>query len=261
MAHNTRIRTPGGWTGDLLPTEMEQFDLLQHRAMSKRGGAWAPSSQIEIAGSQGLEITGPSRFDNVIQLELASGVAVELSDLIVEREHLTATGRGYGFEMRQLTYSLGFLSGFPAGDLDVPTLVQTEAAESPSFTPRWWIPLSLPVGSVITSLSMTLSADYSEHLLDGALPRSMPRLAMVQAAHDVRVLGDPTMAFDTSTTMTAYQTTHDVVLTTFPASTFDGTEIWWAVIDGEYGENAATGLAITSVRTVSTPVSHDEFLI
>jgi hypothetical protein len=256
MAHNTRIRTSGNWVDELPPSDCLLLDTLQFQALSKRGGAWAPTSPIEIAGSQGLEVTGPSWFDQVTGLDLASAVPITYGSYTIEREHLSSPGCGRDFAVRGIIFGLD--SGIFIGSLDAPVLVQTVADVVPTTTPRWWIHLALPVGCVLTKLSVTLRAAFA-HNADDALPATMPRIALSRVAHDSPNYGwGDTPTFDSSDTMEAYRAPHTIELTDIPSGTYDGTQIWRAVIDGEYGVGSKPGLYVSSVRTTVTQTAHDE---
>jgi len=255
MAHNNRVRAPGAWTGTLLWSELDQLDNLQSQALSKRGGAWAPSSSIEIGGAQGLEITGPSHFDQVMGVQLASAQRVNYGSYSVEREHSVIASAGYGFAVRDI--DLGLLNPVFTGR-EQPALVQTIADVAPTSTPRRWVPLPLPVGCVITKLAITLSASRA-HAFDDALPQTMPQLTLRRGSGDNGTATAGTASVDPSATMLAYRAMHDVVVTTFTSPTFDGTQLWWAVIEGEYGIGAMPDLYISSVRTTVTQTAHDEF--
>lgn len=60
MAHFARVRILGGWAGitTLLGSEMEALDLAHYKSINgDEGGAWMPSSAIEIGGS-GVDMGG-----------------------------------------------------------------------------------------------------------------------------------------------------------------------------------------------------------
>ena len=73
MSHNSRIRTPGTWTGSFLPSEFTTLDANLAAAVNgDDGGVWAPSSLLTIGGL-GLSVTGPTYFGQLDSLTMSSG--------------------------------------------------------------------------------------------------------------------------------------------------------------------------------------------
>lgn len=92
MAHFPRIRAFGFWTdgGALLASEMELFDAHQSKAINgDEGGAYAPSSVIEIGGS-GEKITGPFWSTGTFRVDgladLKGGATITGGDLTVAQD-------------------------------------------------------------------------------------------------------------------------------------------------------------------------------
>lgn len=84
MAHNTRIRPGGFWVDASVVTdaEFEALDQAQFEAINgDDGGTWAPLSQIVLGGA-GLRVTGPSRLDDAIRIDVSGNLNLGSSSLL-----------------------------------------------------------------------------------------------------------------------------------------------------------------------------------
>lgn len=79
MAHNFRYRTPGTWSGILLPNEFNGIATnIAAGVNGDDGGVWAPPVAITLDGA-GLQVTGPARFFNLVTLTVSSGGAYTIA--------------------------------------------------------------------------------------------------------------------------------------------------------------------------------------
>jgi hypothetical protein len=254
MTRLARVRSPGGWTGDLHPEDLRDLDIRQFRAITKRGGAWfaqdagiGGSNFIGIAGAQGLEITGPSRLDKVTDLHFGTGIQLQYETREVTRELplYRAGGPGWTFgpspqEIRPIRY--GVLA---------PVLYQSSTSDAPEAS----IPLRLPVGCTLKRFAVKLRGN---HNAGDPPPEEMPAIRLRRSSHDGSASVGP-LTVDPSETVAELDADHEIAVDLSAA--FNGTEQWQVLVLGERGEDSATGLIVWSLRVTIELSIHDEWIV
>jgi hypothetical protein len=263
MSRLPRVRSPGGWTGDLPPSDLAELDQRQFRAITKRGGAWfaqdagiGGSNFIGIAGAQGLEITGPSRLDKVTDLHFGTGIQLQYETREVTRELplYRAGGPGWTFgpspqEIRPIRY--GVLA---------PVLYQASVPVEGinEVTPIAIVRLPVPVGAVLKRIVVKLRGNHNPN---DPLPEGMPGIRVERVDEEGQRLGATALVSDASESTEGYNEAHEIDSGVIPSITNDGSFEYRLEIHGESGEEAFPGLIVWSVRATVEISIHDEWQV
>lgn len=258
MSRYARVRPATSWTGGLLPSDLANLDDRQFHAITKRGGSWAThdtglgTNPIIIGGTQGLEITGPSRFDKLTGVTLATGVQVGYVSRSVTREQNLYRASSIGFGPVDET------DRTPPGER-APILVQNvvgPTVEGVTVGACAILTLRIPVGASVNRIDVTCRSIRNDS--DRDLAQFRPTIKLSRTDH-TGAGASSNQVVDPSNTIDAYTTEHVLSIVPSGSQVFDGTTAWRLLILGEHGEGAETKFAVYSVRTTITQTLHDEW--
>jgi len=244
--HHPRIRHPGPddfWRNStpVEPWEAEAFDGNAAAGVNGDDGeTFSAETQIAIGGA-GIVVTAPFRASDVRRMTLTPATPLSMVVRTLSR---------FGHVER----------GTPEDPDD--WLLQTTS----NWRPHWrqltttqiklWIPMSLPLGSTLTELRMTLSGAAAH----AALPASMPKISIaINNTTDSITPAIASTTTDSSASTAIYQDWHHVTRAGSHAVTAN--RRFWAHIEGESGVNSLNSLRVVSVRATVDMSTHDEWLL
>jgi hypothetical protein len=258
MLRNSLVRHTGLW--DKRPPErweVEKFDAQIADAINGDDGESFDAETQIVIGGDGMQITAPFRAAQCTYAALVNTIQVEY------------TSRSRQRFMRLDRAIPQIPSGWSLGDPTPPdyiwsrsnsTWIQLEVVDD-----DLWVPLRLPVGAVLTEVTMTIRGGNQDPgtnniVSHAGAPSVMPRIDVMRADHDAFAPSSVGGQTDTYVSAVAYEAAHAVTQSGM-SHTILANRKYWARIRGESGTNSLERLRVFSVRATCDLTLQDEWIV
>lgn len=236
--HHPWIRPPDFWRNGapLEPWEAETLDANQAMGINGDDGeTFNAETQIAIGGD-GMVITAPFRASDCRRLLLVPATPFQIASISISRYQPLERGTAEDPDDWHIASS---------GSSSRPQWRQAQTNAT-----KVWIPLSLPVGSTLTEVRMSIRGAQAH----SALPTSsfLPKLK-IAIGNNYETDITPAIAStvtDSSATIGAYEVDHTV--TRSGSHLVGADKRYWALVEGESGTDAKILMRLTAIRTTVT---------